>query len=441
MTGNNRLKILIITRYFPPYNSIASLRPYSWAKYWTRAGHEVHVLTYPEEPNYNTGLSYDLSAFTMHFARNPLLELLKTELGVKAGRGRATTSENKPGLFRRLLKFCIDRLASRLHDCRMPNVHDFWYFNALSQVSDTSWDVVVSTYAPPVTHLVARTLKRQGLARVWCADFRDLWTGHCIAPGIFPFTVAEGCLERSVCNEADMVTVVSKPQADTLIRKYANSNVKVIYNGFDYDDINALPDTSYIDKSKLTLLYTGTLYKEKSDPKPLFEAVQSLKKDITYNKLTDRLRVVFVGGSFIDINSLIREHDLTDMVSYNGCVDRTTSLAMQRDADVLLFLSNEKDSLKGVMTGKIFEYLCSGTKIWGIGISENNPPGNLIVQSKAGEVLGNDVEAIKNALKCLLMDKSNRKTTTLDKTIIDMFTRENMANEMLKLITQLRYIE
>src|SRR5690349_12431827 len=39
------MRILIISKFFPPENSVASLRPYSWAKHWAAAGHDVSVLT------------------------------------------------------------------------------------------------------------------------------------------------------------------------------------------------------------------------------------------------------------------------------------------------------------------------------------------------------------------------------------------------------------
>ena len=53
------MRILIVTHYFPPENAIASLRPYSWAKYWTAIGHQVTVLTTQEavsEQNLNLPL-------------------------------------------------------------------------------------------------------------------------------------------------------------------------------------------------------------------------------------------------------------------------------------------------------------------------------------------------------------------------------------------------
>lgn len=39
------MRILIVSTFFPPENSIASFRPYSWAKWWSRAGHEVTVVS------------------------------------------------------------------------------------------------------------------------------------------------------------------------------------------------------------------------------------------------------------------------------------------------------------------------------------------------------------------------------------------------------------
>ena len=39
------MKILILTYYYPPCNSIASLRPYSWAKKWSELNHDITVVT------------------------------------------------------------------------------------------------------------------------------------------------------------------------------------------------------------------------------------------------------------------------------------------------------------------------------------------------------------------------------------------------------------
>jgi hypothetical protein len=44
------LKILLLAWYFPPSNTIAAVRLGKLAKYLTRSGHEVRVLTARDQP-------------------------------------------------------------------------------------------------------------------------------------------------------------------------------------------------------------------------------------------------------------------------------------------------------------------------------------------------------------------------------------------------------
>jgi hypothetical protein len=39
------MRILLVTHDFPPLNSSAARRPYSWAAAWSARGHHVHVVT------------------------------------------------------------------------------------------------------------------------------------------------------------------------------------------------------------------------------------------------------------------------------------------------------------------------------------------------------------------------------------------------------------
>ena len=64
------LKILIISTFFPPSNSIAALRPYSLAKYWKKEGHEIAILTTKKNIPASLALSFDLSPF--HLIEVPL---------------------------------------------------------------------------------------------------------------------------------------------------------------------------------------------------------------------------------------------------------------------------------------------------------------------------------------------------------------------------------
>jgi hypothetical protein len=57
-----KMKILIISTFFPPQNSVASLRGYSFAKYWTELGHKVTVLT-TSKATYSHDLNLDNIGF------------------------------------------------------------------------------------------------------------------------------------------------------------------------------------------------------------------------------------------------------------------------------------------------------------------------------------------------------------------------------------------
>lgn len=73
---DKKYKILIITHYFPPINAIASHRPYSWAKYWSRMGNDITVLTTKKEPKSND-LNLDCSFFKVIEAENIIRNKLK----------------------------------------------------------------------------------------------------------------------------------------------------------------------------------------------------------------------------------------------------------------------------------------------------------------------------------------------------------------------------
>ena len=98
------MKILIVSTFFPPQNSIASLRPYSWAKWWSRAGHDVTVLT-TEKEEWANNLNLDCSGFTV--IKTPLwIPFGKANKGVKTVmnfNGESTISSQKFGKLKVLL--------------------------------------------------------------------------------------------------------------------------------------------------------------------------------------------------------------------------------------------------------------------------------------------------------------------------------------------------
>ena len=98
------MKILIVAAYFPPRNIVASYRPYSWAKYWTDAGHDVTVLTV-EYPITKDSLDYDLSKFRVIKIKDPVPGRQKSVVIENEESCQKNEAANKKSLYGSMLMF------------------------------------------------------------------------------------------------------------------------------------------------------------------------------------------------------------------------------------------------------------------------------------------------------------------------------------------------
>lgn len=426
------MKILIITYFFPPVNSIASLRPYSWAKYWSKMGHDVTVLT-TSKNRQDSDLNLDCSSFKILEIDNSLENKLRKNFR----KDRAHAKEDKNQLEKISLKSkLINRVKTFLGKrgvfgfARMPDLNDFIINKSYISIQDMQYDLVISTAGPYSEHLIAKKLKQNNKTSFWIADYRDLWTQNHIFKGLFPFTLIEEYLEKKVNNSANMITTVSEPLADQIRNKYHLKNVETIENGFDFEDLETMDKEPYWNDKKIRLVYTGSIYKGKQDPSPLFESIRKIKNS-NQKLLLENLEVIFVGGNKADLDELITKYGVSNWVSYGGFLPREDSLRMQRDAHALIFLEFEALGVDGILTGKLFEYICSGTEILGIGVTDKSTPGELIVKSGHGINFGKDSERIKEYLISLLQ-KGQRNSIEKNIEIIKKYSRKAQAEKILE---------
>ena len=438
------MKILIIAIYFPPQNSVASLRPYSWAKYWSRAGHDVTVLT-TKKHEHPTNTVYPFDGFEVREVELPLFNRLRGTLG-KGNTAKVAASTNvvKATLFSSLLGK-VNRLIQYLQKkfgvlnyCRMPDLTDLWVPPAFRAVKNEQWDLVVSTAWPYPVHQIAYRLRKNGLAEKWIADWRDIWIGNHLYGGLFPFTFIEKFYERLWMNKADFITTVSEPLARILRDRYGEK-VTVIYNGFDPEDYENLPpEKAYPQDGVFRIVYTGSIYPGWQDPSPLFQAISKLKDE---KRITpERLQVIFYGNN-ADMSVLAKEFNISEYVQYGGFLPRQQALHYQRDADALLFLEFESKSLQGILTGKLFEYLFAGPPILSVGIGSDESAGRVLKETKRGEAFGKDAELIAQTVKGMMETRKNPGVSTQSLEMIEQdenllpYSREKLAGKLLNLLS------
>lgn len=427
------MKILIIAKYFPLQNSIASLRPYSWAKWWSKQGHEVTVISTKKIPREND-LKLDCSGFNLIEIPVPVESFLDriNPIAASSAIGRDVSKNNRKNIIRffaLIYKKFITKTGC-FYTCRFPDWHDLWAKRIISYLKkngDYNWDLVVTTGWPYSSHRVGLFLKNKGKTGKWICDWRDLWTQNHLYNGLKIFHPYERYLEKKFHKKADCITTVSEGLVESL-NKITNTPVHCIYNGFDKDDFDFLLKNERNRSRKFTVAYLGTIYKGYQDPEPLLKAVQNLSKRGIIS--SSDFRIVFAGNS--DILERVKELGIENYYEYKGFVPREEALQLEYDSDAVIFLEYDNPSVKGVLTGKIFEYLYIANEIWGIGTTNKTAAGELIEKTNSGKCFGYDVSKIEEYIEKRLNDRTFVSEKNFS--YIENYDRKIQAEKMLELV-------
>lgn len=404
-------------------------------------GHEVTVLTTVKERQANS-LNLDCSGFTV--IETPLwMPFWKAYRAVKVSEKDAAgnPAENPEKTIKAKILLTMKNWYMKFSTrtgcffaCRFPDWHDRWIKKAASQLRPTCCDLLVTTGGPYSVHRTAILLKQKGWKGKWILDWRDLWTKNHLYPGLRIFHPWERHLERLFHENADYITTVSDPLAETL-RSMTDTPVATIYNGFDPEDFEFLFARERKSYAAYTISYLGTIYRGYLDPEPLFQGLGEL--DRTGLITPDDIAVQFAGAQS-DVLDMAQKHGVAKYYSYLGFLPREKALELEYDSDAVLFLEYEdpKANIKGVLTGKIFEYLCVARTVLCIGLGDQASAGSLIKEAKAGMCFEKDVERIKAYLLEAVKDKKAGKSRVGEKSleVIERFNRKTQAERMLGLV-------
>ena len=430
------MRILIVSLYFPPANNLASVRAYSWAKNWVLAGHDVTVLTMEHLEEKNDPL----------ILNNPGFKVISTEPPKVVQRLKKQYRKHFDGEQRGLKKVLFgwaEYLRSKkgvFNACRMPDITHLWTSRALHRVMhEHPWDIVVSSANPYTVHLLAAKLKKRGMARAWVADYRETWSDNFVYPGVFPFNMYERHLEDKLLQFADMVTTVSESFSEQFSIRKSNGHILTIEHGFDFDELNVAPAEPLLPQDGvLRIIHTGSLYPGKRDPTELFKALQLLAKDPQTEGLLKKLEVLFIGHRQGNLEQLIDKYKVKNWVKPFGHVSRDTALLLQREAHALIYLPWNDPSVDGILPGKIFEYLTSGTPIMAIGCPEIEASQRLILETGGGVLLPR-AEQIKEYLAQRLHGIEKEKVSVAE-TLLNRYDQKVLAERLLRALEEQLHI-
>jgi glycosyltransferase involved in cell wall biosynthesis len=401
------VKVLLVTRHFPPGGGGGVQRPLKFATHLPALGIETHVLA-PDVPgSLPDGAELELPTQAwIHRVRY---------VGPRAGRP-AERLLAKQGLARVGTQAAL--LGRRL---LVPDENVPWSTFALPiavrLVRAEKIDVVLTTSPPPSLHLLGAAVKRTTGA-AWVADLRDPLTSHPHRRG-YESQLARlkeksvGGVGRLVASQADAIVAASEAIAEEARALEPKGKVVTIANGCDFDDFAGLEHHA---SERLRITHTGHFH-GKRDPKPFLQALAESNLDDV---------VVRFAGDFREADRAYAESlGLGEKVELLGDVSRRRSLELQRDSEALLLLIPESGGRgRGVLTGKIYEYLAAERPILAV-VPLDGAAARLVRDTGTGTVVpSDDVEAMREAL----LDLHRRwRAGTLDGTPLSEDWRRRLA--------------
>ena len=288
-------------------------------------------------------------------------------------------------------------------------------------------DVVVSTHGPRGAHMIAARMKAAKPALHWIADYRDLWSeNHLFALG-GAARRRERKLECRTMQDADAFITVSDELADALRRMHGR-HVEVVPNGFDPDVLDTI--RPLVDE-KPVLVYTGRLYRDRRDPRPMFQALADLFRDGKLRQ--DDLRIDFYGPRDPWLEAMIQQFGVGEWVRIRGHVSWQDALSAQAGAAMLILLEGAGVEAAGMLTGKLFEYLALKRPILSIGSADDSAIARVLRETGCGVTVGQSVDLIKQQLVALLQGRGYDWFRP-DDAAISKYSRKLQALQVLALI-------
>lgn len=348
-------KILVVSKFIAPTQAVASIRWTKLMKYLYRMGeYEIAVLT--DEKKYdgvggNTFhrdriLEKEMTVFSQYHVIPDSMALRKYYSLKSRYSDYAMPATVPPEVsVKRQTVYEI------MHDCKdwMQYRQAVAYIKAHPEILEC--DILITSYGPLWTHLVGEWIKKRKSEICWIADYRDPYFSE-VTPTLVKLWRQNFAKHHT--SSASLVTTVSK-ELLPMLRIPKQQDTMVLTNGFDPEEA-LMPQKS----ERFSLLYTGTMYNEgthKYDLTPIFEVLKQLI-DCGEIDAAD-ISLEYAGGQGGLFYSQAESCGLGDKVKDYGILEREDAALLRQKAAVLLLCTWNTTEERGILTGKLFEYMLS----------------------------------------------------------------------------------
>ncbi len=314
----------------------------------------------------------------------------------------------------------------------IPDPRKFWIKPSVKFLNkflnENPVDLIISTGPPHSMHIIALGLKKK-FNLPWIADFRDPWTDIDFYHKLKLTTWADKKhknLEKKVLAAADHIVTVS-PGCAADIQKIAHRKIEVINNGFDPTDYDfELPKLD----EKFTISHFGAFNKDRN-PAALWKVLGELASvNPDFKKL---LQIKLIGQTDQSVISEIEKNKLKENIVVKDHLAHKEGLIELSKSQVLLLPLNDAPNVKGILPGKMYEYMALRRPILALGPTDADY-AKILGETKAGISLDfNDEQGIKTTLKNYFQRFLNNNLE-IESEAFEKYSRKNLAKQFINLI-------
>lgn len=420
---------LLVTYYWPPAGGPGVHRWLRFSSFFAENGVNLSVYC-PEDaawPIIDTKLNEQVHP-SLKIIRRKIFEPHKF-LGKKNNPnvGGGLTAGKKQSIVQKLIIWIRGNLF-------IPDARVFWINPSVRFLHDylkshPEIDTLITTGPPHSLHVIGRNLKRKNKQLNWVADFRDPWTEIDFYQDLLPGKWADQrqkAFEKSCLQEADLVLTVSDACAEGL-ELIGNRKVEVITNGFIFPEIES--QSIELD-STFSIAHIGSMSFARN-PEVVWKALSEMVQ--INSEFAEKLEIKLIGPVDYAVFERLEFYQLKKWVTHIPMVSHEESLEIQRKTQLLLLVANNTGNVKGILTGKFFEYLAANRPILAVGESNSNLEVAVNETTSGIFVDYEDVLSTKRYLEqSFALYRENKLFGTA--TNKDQFDSRVLANKMIQLI-------
>tara|TARA_Y100000385_G_scaffold281802_1_gene335226 strand:+ start:1639 stop:2931 length:1293 start_codon:yes stop_codon:yes gene_type:complete len=424
-----KLNILIISYYWPPSGGSGVQRWMYFAKYLKKLNCNPIVLTVdPKYASYNLidpSLISEIKDIETH--KTFSLEVLNLYSLIKSGtRTKSIPQSYIPNnsVFDKISSFI--RLNFFIPDSRIGwNI--FAFKKAKKIISNNKIDFVITTGPPHSSHLIGQKIYKKYKLK-WIVDLRDPWSELFYLKSRLRSSFSKKInnkLESKVLENADaIITTVGDRYHKILSGKISNPNkIHKIYNGYDKLNYDKIQESK---PNKFNIVFTGVLT-QNHNYEIFHEVLKILKPK------GEDLNLVFTVAGRIDSDIIKVFSNDVELIN-KGYVDHDNAINIIKSSHLLVNFNYKETEETDMISGKLIEYLASGSPIINFSNSAKESEDVLKISLKSFNANINSINKVVDFIKSEYNDwlEGRYKKQTLPD--IDSLSRENLTKKLFDII-------